>query len=171
MYPTIDSLHLTVSGVAHLLRALKVHKTHGPDGISPHLLKEPANSIAPMLTLIYQASLKQQKVPVDWKKALVVPIFKKGECTCPTNYRPISLTCIPCKIFGYIIYSNIFKHLNTYNILSPEQHRFRKYHSCESQLITTTDDFAVHVDSGAQIETTMLDFSKAFDKVSRYIYA
>ena len=119
-----------------------------------------------MLTLIYQASLKQQKVSVDWKKALVDPIFKKGAHTSPANYRPSFLTRIPCKIFDHIIiYSHIFKHLNTYNILSPEQHEFRKYHSCKSQLITTIDDFVVHTDSGAQIDTILLDFSKAIDKV------
>ena len=152
MYPTTDSLHLTVSGVVHLLHGLKVHKACGPEGISPQLLKETANSIALMLTLIYQASLKQQKVPVDWKKALVDPIFKKGAHTSTANYRPIFLTRTPCKIFDHIIiYSHIFKHLNTYNILSPKQHGFRKYLSCKSQLITTIDDFAVHVDSGAQV--------------------
>ena len=62
-----------------------------------------------MLTLIYQASLKQQKVPVDCKKALVVPVFKKGARTCPANYRPISLTYIPRKIlFEHIIYSHTY---------------------------------------------------------------
>ena len=118
-----------------------------------------------MLTLIYQATLKQRMIPADWKKALVAPIFKKGARTCPANYRPISLTCIPCKILEHIIYSHIFKHLNAHNILCQEQHGFRKYHSCESQLITTIDDIATHVDSGAQIDAILLDFSKAFDKV------
>ena len=105
------------------------------------------------------------KVPADWKKVLIVPVFKKGARTCPANYRPISLTCIPCKILEHIIYSHIYKHLNLYSILSQEQHGFRKYHSCESQLLTTIEHFAVHVDSGAQIDAILLDFSKAFDKV------
>ena len=74
-YPTIDSLNLTVDGVSNLLHDLEVHKACGPDGISPRLLKETASNTAPMLTLIYQATLKQQRVPADWKKALVVPIF------------------------------------------------------------------------------------------------
>lgn len=165
LYPTIDPLHITVDGVSRLLHDLEVHKACGPDMISPRLLKETASNIAPMLTLIYQTSLKQCMVPTDWKKALVVPIHKKGARTCPANYRPISLTCIPCKIFEHIIYSHIFKHLNAHDILSEEQHGFRKYHSCESQLISTIDDFAVHIDSGAQIDTILLDFSKAFDKV------
>ena len=67
---------------------------------SSYLKKPLANNIAPMFTLIYQATLKQQMIPADWKKALVAPIFKKaGAHTCPANYRPISLTCIPCKIY------------------------------------------------------------------------
>ena len=90
-YPTIDPLNLTVDCVSNLLHDLEVHKACGPDGISPRLLKETASNIAPMLTLIYQDALKQQRVPADWKKALVVPIFKKGVYTCPANYRPISL--------------------------------------------------------------------------------
>ena len=52
VYPIIDSPHLTVDSVSHLLHYLEVHKACGLDGISPHLLKETASNIAPMLTLI-----------------------------------------------------------------------------------------------------------------------
>jgi len=98
------------------------------------------------------------------EKGLVVPIFKKGSCTCPANFRPISLTCIPCKVFEHIIYSHIYKHLNAHSILSQER-GFRKHHSCENQLNTNIENFAVHVDSGIQIDAILLHFSKAFDKV------
>ena len=113
----INSLHSTFIGLLYMACTM---------GFLHVYLKKTASNTAPMLTLIYQATLKQQRVPADWKKALVVPIFKKGVHTCPANYRPISLTCIPCKIFEHIIYSHIFKHLNTHNILSQEQHGFRK---------------------------------------------
>ena len=164
-YPRIDDLNITLSGIVSLLQDLDVHKACGPDGIFPRLLKETALNVAPMLTLLYQASLKQHQVPTDWKQALVVPVFKKGDRTSPTNYRPISLTCIPCKIFEHIIYSHIFKHLTDHNILTNDQHGFRKHHSCDSQLLSTIEDFSLHLDSGAQIDAIFLDFSKAFDKV------
>ena len=64
-YPAIDSLNITVVDVSNLLHDLEVHKACGPDGISPRLLKETASNIAPMLTLIYQATLKQQRVPAE----------------------------------------------------------------------------------------------------------
>ena len=53
----------------------------------------------------------------------------------------------------------------THNILCSDQHGFRKDHSCDSQLLTTIEEFSRHLDVGAQIDTILLDFSKAFDKV------
>ena len=108
------------NGVASLLKNLKSYKACGPDGIPPRLLKETAESVAPMLSMLYEASLKQQSVPDDWRKALVVPIFKRGARSNPANYRPISLTCIPCKILEHIIHSHVFKHLEAHDILSKD---------------------------------------------------
>jgi hypothetical protein len=74
-------------------------------------------------------------IPKDWKHANVVPAFKKGERYKAGNYRPISLTCICCKLMEHIITSNIMKHLDSNNILYNLQHGFRKARSCESQLL------------------------------------
>jgi len=63
--------------VTTLLHNLDSHKAPGPDGIPSKFLKETATSIAPALTLIFKASLKQGKLPSEWKRPLV-PIFKKG---------------------------------------------------------------------------------------------
>ena len=57
------------------------------------------------------------------------------------------------------------KHLDFHNILSDNQHGFRKEQSCESQLILTIQDLASGLEDGEQIDAILLDFSKAFDKV------
>ena len=57
------------------------------------------------------------------------------------------------------------QHLDAHNILSNQQHGFRKKRSCESQLILTTQDLASSLEEGEQIDAVLLDFSKAFDKV------
>ena len=101
---------------------LDPHKAPSPDGIPPRLLKETSNSIAPVLTLIYKASLKQGKLPSDWKRAFVVPIFKKASRTDPSNYQPISLTCICCKLLEHIISSAISTQANHHNIICKQQH-------------------------------------------------
>ena len=56
-----------------------------------------AVEIAPCLTLLYQASLNQGIIPDDWKRASVVPVYKKRDRSLPENYRPISLTSVVCK--------------------------------------------------------------------------
>ena len=164
-YNSITTEYITVEGVACLLADLQSHKAHGPNEIPARLLKETAYNMAPLLTLIFKASLHQEHLPSDWKTAHVTPVFKKGSRKNPVNYRPISLTSIPCKIFEHIIYSSVYKHLENNGILCDSQHGFRKNRSCEKQLITTLHDLAYRLNSGEQVNVLFLDFSKAFDKV------
>ena len=82
------------------------------------------------------------------------------------NYRPVSLTCITCKLFEHIICKHILVHLEDHKILTYLQHGFRSGRSCETQLITTFQDLAqMHNKKGSQIDIAILDFSKAFDTV------
>ena len=164
--PDMDSICVTTAGVAKLLRSLQTHKATGPDGIPTHLLKITAEEAAGALQLIFQASLTQGSVPSDWKKAHIVPVFKKGDRANPANYRPISLTSVCSKVMEHVVHSGIMKHLECYDILSDLQHGFRKNRSCESQLILTVNDLAKSVDDSSQVDAILLDFSKAFDKVS-----
>ena len=99
------------AGVFKMLNNLDVHKASGPDKIPSSLLKDHANLIAPVLTKLFQYSLDQGVIPSDWSKANVTPLFKKGNKANPRNYRPISLTCITCKILEHIICSSIMDHL------------------------------------------------------------
>ena len=109
--------------------------------------------------------MEQGVVPQSWKNAFVSPIFKKGKRSDASNYRPISLTSIACKVLEHVIHSSIIRHLESYNILSNFQHGFRKKRSCESQLLLTVHDLALGLNKRSQIDAVLLDFSKAFDKV------
>ena len=102
---SISHLTISVEGVAHLLENIDIKKTGGPDGIPARLLKELSFEIAPVLTLIYKASINQCTLPEDWLKASVVPIHKKGSRSQPSNYRPVSLTSICCKTLEHILYT------------------------------------------------------------------
>ena len=137
--PAIEPITINTAGVADLLSNIQPFKASGPDNIPAFLLKEIAFQIAPPLAVVFQASLNQCSLPADWKIAHVVPVFKKGDKSSPNNYRPISLTCLCCKILEHIVNSNIFTHLKQANILCEEQHGFRERRCCESQLITTID--------------------------------
>ena len=101
-----------------------------------------------------------------WKKALVVPIYKKGCKSSPVNYRPISLTAIICKLCEHVVHCAVIHHLIHHDILSENQHGFRKRRSCETQLILTIQDLARGLEDKGQYDVILLDFAKAFDKVS-----
>ena len=161
-------LNITVcqNGVIKLLRNLKPFTASGPDGIPTKLLKETAAEISPAITLLFQASIDQGRVPSQWKKAHIVPIFKKGSRSSPANYRPISLTSVLCKLCEHILHCAIIRHLSDHEILSDAQHGFRKRRSCDTQLIATLEDLARGIDNKSQTDVILLDYEKAFDKVS-----
>ena len=162
-----DAPEITVhpNGVRKLLRNLKPHKATGPDDISLRFLKEMAEPLTPILTLIFSASLKQGKTPDDWKEANVSPIFRKGDKSQPANYRPVSLTSVCSKVLKHIIHSHLMNFFEDNQILCDQQHGFRKHRLCESQLLTTVQDLASGIVNSQQIDAILLDFSKAFDKV------
>ena len=122
--------------------------------------------IAPILQVIFQRSLNTGRVPKDWSTAFVCPLFKKGDTSLASNYRPISLTSILCKVLEHVVTTNIVSHMDKYNLLYDLQHGFRSKRSCETQLVTLIEDLMQNSIAGNQTDLVLLDFSKAFDKVS-----
>ena len=163
--PPIEELSIENKGVQKLLERINPSKASGPDAIPNRVLKEAAEEISPILTAIFKQSIEQEQLPSDWKKAYVTPVFKKGDRHQPENYRPVSLTCVCCKLLEHIICRHILQHLEEHNILAGVQHGFRKGHSCETQLIETLHDLQQHKDNKHQVDVIVLDFSKAFDTV------
>jgi hypothetical protein len=162
----MPSFDISLPGLQKLLLSLKPHKAAGPDQIKPLVLRELALTIAPMLQSIFRKSLVTGEVPEDWKQANVTPIFKKGSRFSPSNYRPVSLTCVCSKIMEHIVVSNVKRHLETFGILSDRQHGFREHRSCETQLIEFVHQLANHLEEGRQVDAISMDFAKAFDKVA-----
>ena len=89
-----------------------------------------------------------------------------GAVSAPENYRPVSLTSVPCKLLEHIICSHIRRHLDKFGALVPNNHGFRKSLSCDTQLVLTLQDSFMRRDPPrSRIDVAVLDFAKAFDKV------
>ena len=116
-FESIPSLSIDACGVLFQLRRLNPNKAHGPDELSPQLLKLVADELAPALIIIFQQSDDLSSSPKDWNSSIVTPIYKKGLKSDPSNYRPISPTCICCKIMEHIMLSHIVKHIAKNNII------------------------------------------------------
>jgi hypothetical protein len=161
----MSDIEVTVQGVQKLLANLDPTKSMGPDDISPRVLKESSNELAPVLTYIFNQSLSSGELPDDWLLANIFALHKKGSRHLSENYRPISLTSICSKVIEHIVHSSISRFLEENNTLTPRQHGFRSHHSCETQLILAIDDWAKALDSRTRTDIAIFDFSKAFDSV------
>ena len=128
-YPPIQDLVINTDGVAKMLQNLNINKVSGPDKIPCRILKELSQEIAPALTAIFEQSIQSGTLPKDWRQAYISPIFKKGNQNQASNYRPISLTCICCKLLEHVVCKHMLNHLDLYNILACVQHGFRYAHS------------------------------------------
>lgn len=159
-------IRVSVAGVQKLLEGLQPHKAAGPDEVHARVLKELNTRLAPVLCDLFQRSLDSGTVPDDWREANIAPVFKKGEKYRASNYRPISLTSIACKLLEHIIASSMMKHLEGNLILYDLQHGFRASRSCETQLLSLYNDLASSRHRKVQTDLIIMDFAKAFDKVS-----
>ena len=164
-YEPITDLQISPDRVTKQLSDLNPQKACGPDEIPARVLKEIAQSVSPWLAFISQRSFDHNAIPTDWSQVLVTAVFKSNSKSNPANYRPISLTCICCKIMEHIVLSHMAKHLSANNILIDEQQGFRKNHSCETQLISTIHDWGKSINLRNQTDVILLDFKKAFDSV------
>ena len=146
-----------------LLKGLNPSKALGPDELHPRVLKELATELGPVFAHLFQQSIDIGEIPKEWSLANICPLFKKSDRSLACNYRPVSLTCVHCKLLEHIVCSNIMAHLDEHKLLSDRQHAFRKGHSCETQLTTVINDWAKILDNRGQVDTFILDFEKAFD--------
>ena len=161
--PFMHDIVVTKEGVTKPLKGLNPSKALGPDELHPRVLKELAVELGPVFAHLFQQSIDTGEIPKEWSLANICPLFKKGDRSLARNYRPVSLTCIPCKLLEHIVCSNIMAHLDEHELLSDRQHAFRKWHSCETQLTTVINDWAKILDKKGQVDTFILDFEKAFD--------
>ena len=147
------------------LLVLKMTKSPGPDKIHPRVLKEVATAIAKPLCLIFSSTMEKRKLPTIWKRANVSPIFKKGNRQLASNYRPVSLTCILCKLQESMTRDDIIAHMNANGLISNKQFGFISGRSTILQLLHVVEEWTDILESGGTIDVCYMDFMKAFDKV------
>ena len=104
----LDTIIFSKEDIYKIIKNLDPNKAHGHDMISIRMIKLCGISICKPLEIIFQNCLRSGKFPSEWKKANVVPTFKKGDKQCIKNYRPVSLLPVCGKVFERLLYNNMF---------------------------------------------------------------
>ena len=100
---------------------LNKFKSPGVDELHLRVLKELAEELSELLSIIFLKSWGTSEVSEDWRRANIVPIFKKGKKEEPGHYRPVNLTSIPGKILEQIIKQPLCKHLENNAVITRSQ--------------------------------------------------
>ena len=124
--------------ILKIIRSLNPNKAHGWDEISIRMIKFSDVSLVTPLKIIFTNCLSQGVFPGIWKCANVVPVHKKNEKNLKSNYRPISLLPIFGKVLEKLMYDSLYSHLDSCDLLNPNQSGFRRGTSRE-KLYTELD--------------------------------
>ena len=161
------NLCITQSDIIDAIKCLSSSSSAGVDGLASKFFKNCSIPLSVPLQYIFSMSLSQGKLPTDWKIGKVIPIFKnKGSRSEPSNYRPVSLTSISCKIMERVLKKHINKHLSANNLITSSQHGFRSGRSTQTQVLECLNDWTQALDVDKSVDVIYLDISKAFDTVS-----
>ena len=118
------------------------------------------------MTKLYNICIETRHIPQQWKEANVCGIFKKGDRKDPLNYRPVSLTCIVCKIYEKFIRHHILSHIE--DRIVDCQHGFVNGKSCFSNLLESFDAVLQLLEEGNPVDMFYMDYAKAFDTVPHF---
>lgn len=158
-----DKLDITEPDVYEVLSSLDPLKAVGPDGISPSVLKFCAVALTKPLFQLFTLSIRSACIPNQWKSHLIVPIFKSGNKSDVSNYRPISLLCSISKVLERVIFNKVVEFLSPK--ISVNQYGFLKGRSSVHKLLSSISFIVDALDSNHSVDVIFLDIRKAFDSV------
>ena len=157
---------ITDNDTQRAIDKLENKSSSGHDGISNKLLKLLKIELSKSLTLIINQMITTGIFPDSFKISKITPLFKKGDVSMLSNYRPISLLPTISKIFERILYNQLYDYFNSNNLLAEEQYGFRTNHSTEYAAVKLVDSVSKEMELGNTPTALYIDLSKAFDTLS-----
>ena len=164
-----SELDFTRDDIIQALKELDPYSAGPDDEIPARILSSCKNELALPLTMFWNKSFGTGKIPEVLKTQFITPIFKGGDRTDPANYRPVSLTSHIMKTFERVMRTNLVQHLEENQLISRNQHGFRKKRSCMTQLISHIEQIYQALNNDNEVDVIYLDFAKAFDKVDHQV--
>jgi len=137
------------------------------DPIPTSLLKSAVDALIPIITKIVNLSLENAVMPMELKKAVILPLLKKVclDKEIFKNYRPISNLAFVSKVIERVVASRIKDHMDANMLHEILQSAYKGMHSIETALLKVQDDVLHAMDSNKGVLLVLLDLSAAFDTV------
>ena len=157
---------VTAIEIIEISKSFQSNKAAGYDKIPMSIIKRIIDIIAEPIAHIINLSITGGIVPDEMKIARVIPLFKAGDRSIISNYRPVSILPSFSKFLERVIYNRLLSYLDRFKILCDNQYGFRKNHSTSFALIDLYDKISDAINSKETSVGIFLDLSKAFDTVN-----
>ena len=144
-----------------MLTSLDGSKAYGIGNLSPTIFKHCAVPVLQVICHLIHTSISTSIIPCDWRTHCIVPIHKSGDKSSVSNYRPISLLCILCKVLEKVVYNNIIDYVREKS--TKHQFGFLPKRSTLQQLLVFAENV---IGANCEVDVVYMDFQKAFDSVS-----
>ena len=170
--PNKNSIYLTPitpMEISQIIKQISLRKSTPSSCASVYFLKLFSPYMCSFLSILFNRCLCDGVFPDSIKQAEVIPIFKSGNKSCKSNYRPISLLNPFSKILEKCIYTRLLNFLNSNRILYKNQFGFRKKCSTENAVLEIYDQISKDIDHNKINCSIFLDFKKAFDTVNHNV--
>ena len=163
----LNDVEFNFQNIRSALRNLQCKTSCGIDNLPSIFYKKSMDCLIQPLILIFQRSFETSEIPQSWKDAIVIPVYKcKGDKGDVSNYRPISMTPVACRIMESILKNSLVNHLARNNLVSSVQHGFLSKRSTLTNLLTCLNSWVECIDRRSCVDVMYLDIAKAFDSVS-----
>ncbi len=155
----------TEDEVETAIKKLKKYKACGVDEVYGEMLKAGGDTMVKILHRLFTRVWKEEKVPEDWTRAIIVPLHKKGDPSVCENWRGLSMLSVVGKVLAHIILARIYPGIE--QRLSECQAGFRKARGCADQIFTLRRVMEQARDKSASISLCFVDFKAAYDSLNR----
>jgi len=156
-----------MSEVEEALRKLENGKAAGVDECINEILKNGGEGLKDSLLLLFQKMWKEERVPKDWARGIIVPIFKEGDKRNADNYRGITLLSVVGKVYMSILNNRVSRWLESEKKLVEEQGGFRASRSTAEQIFILKETIRGRGRAKKKTYCCFLDIRKAYDTVFR----
>jgi hypothetical protein len=156
---------ININETVEAIKRLKLGKAAGNDQVVAEILMKGGDQVAFSVFLLCQKVWREEKLPTDWTRGIIFPIFKDGDKKDTANYRGITLLSIVGKVYAQVINERLMSWCEQNKILVEEQGGFRPQRGCPDQLFSLVELLQNRGKKGTFC--CFIDVKKAFDRVFR----